>query len=121
MKTLEEVRKLREQAKEKMKQREGKYRFQIAVGMGTSGISDGARDVMKAILEEIGKCRLNDVRVIPTGEKGLTSVEPTIEIREKGNPTVIYGNMTPEKAKKVISEHILHGKLLTEFLVGFQK
>jgi len=121
MKTLEEVRKIREQAKEKMKMRNDEYRFKIMVGMGTSGIAVGAREVMKAILELIEERRLTDVWVTQTGEKGLASVEPTIDIMEKGKPTVIYGNKTPEKAKKVIIEHIINGKIVSDFMIGFQE
>ena len=52
MKTLEELRKLREKAKEDMKMRSSNYKIKIVVGMGTSGIAMGAREVMKTTIEE---------------------------------------------------------------------
>ena len=117
MKTLEELRKIREKAKNEMKLRSSNYRFKIVVGMGTSGIAMGAREVMKAILDEVANRQLTDVLVTQTGEKGLSSMEPIVDVMEEGKPTITYGNMTPEKARKIVVEHIVNGKIVDDFVV----
>lgn len=120
MKTLEELRKIREKAQSEMKTRDQKARVKIVVGMGTSGIAMGAREVMKAILDEVAKRNLDDVLVTQTGEKGLSSMEPVVDVLEEGKLTVTYGNMNPEKARKVIAEHIVNGKVVNDYVVATQ-
>ncbi len=118
MKTLDELRKIREKAQQDMKLRESDYRYKIVIGMGTSGIAMGARDVMKAILEEIAQRGIRDVLVTQTGEKGLSSLEPVVDIIEAGKPVVTYGNMDIAKAKKVIAEHIVNGHIVNDYVVS---
>ena len=55
MKTLEDLKKVREKALEQMKIREGRFSAKIVVAMGTCGIAAGAREVMTAILDELDK------------------------------------------------------------------
>lgn len=121
MKTLEELRKIREKAQQDMKLRESSTRVKVVVGMGTSGIAMGARDVMKAILDEVAKRSLSDVLVTQTGEKGLSSMEPVIDVIIEGKPIVTYGNMTPDKARKVVAEHIVNGKIVSDYVVAAQR
>ncbi len=61
MKTLEDLKKVREKALEQMKIREGKFSAQVVVAMGTCGIAAGAREVMTAILDELDKRGITDV------------------------------------------------------------
>jgi (2Fe-2S) ferredoxin len=86
--------------------------------MGTSGIATGAREVMKALLDEVAARNLTDVLVTQTGEKGLSSMEPVVDIIEEGKPTVTYGNMTAEKARRVVAEHIVNGRVVNDYVVA---
>jgi (2Fe-2S) ferredoxin len=121
MKTLEELRQIREKAQQEMKMRSGGYRYKIVVGMGTSGIAMGAREVMKAIINEIAQRGIKDVLVTQTGEKGLSSMEPVIDVIEAGKPEVTYGNMDVSKAKKVVAEHIVNGRVVNDYVVSTGK
>jgi NADP-reducing hydrogenase subunit HndB len=114
---LEELRKIREKAQKDVELRQKQARVRVIVGMGTSGIAAGARDVLRTFVEEIGRRNLSDVIVTQTGEKGLASQEPLVEVFEEGKPTVIYGNMSAEKAKRVVVEHIVNGNPVTEFAI----
>lgn len=114
---LEDLRKIREKAEKDMKLREGKARVKIVVGMGTSGIAAGAREVLKAFLDEIEKRNLQDVIVTQSGEKGLSSHEPVAEVREEGKPVVVYGNLTPDAARRIVAEHVVNGNPVTEFVL----
>jgi (2Fe-2S) ferredoxin len=53
--------------------------------------------------------------VTQTGEKGLASQEPLVEVFEEGKPLVVYGNMNAEKAKRVIVEHVVNGNPVADF------
>jgi NADP-reducing hydrogenase subunit HndB len=112
---LEELKKIREKAQKDIELRQKQARVRIVVGMGTSGIAAGARDVLKTFVEEIGRRNLTDVMVTQTGEKGLASQEPLVEVYEEGKPLVVYGNINAEKAKRVIVEHVVNGNPVTEF------
>ncbi len=117
MKTLEELRQIREKAQNDLKQRSATYRYKVVVGMGTSGIASGAREVMKTILEEIARLELKDILVSQTGEKGLSSLEPVVDIIENGKPTITYGNLNPEKTRRIITEHLVKNHIVQEYVV----
>jgi len=61
------------------------------------------------------------VIVTQTGEKGFASREPVVEIVERDKPTVVYGNMTPEKAKKVMVEHVINGNVVSDYVMATTK
>jgi NADP-reducing hydrogenase subunit HndB len=114
---LEELKAIREKAQKDIQLRQKEGRIKIVVGMGTSGIASGARDVLKAFVDEIATRNLVDVVVTQTGEKGLASHEPLIEVVEEGKPAVTYGNMTADKARKVVAEHIVSGKPVLDYVI----
>jgi NADP-reducing hydrogenase subunit HndB len=114
---LEELKKIREKAQKDVELRQKQARIRIVVGMGTSGIAAGARDVLKTFVEEVGKRNLTDVVVTQTGEKGLSSQEPMVEVFEENKPAVVYGNMDPEKARRVVVEHVVNGQPVSEFAI----
>jgi (2Fe-2S) ferredoxin len=114
---LEELRKIREKAQKDVELRQKQARIRLVVGMGTSGIAAGAREVLRTFVDEIGRRNLSDVIVTQTGEKGLASQEPLVEVFEEGKPTVVYGNMNAEKAKRVVVEHVVNGNPVTEFAI----
>ncbi|WP_069651114.1 (2Fe-2S) ferredoxin domain-containing protein [Caloranaerobacter ferrireducens] len=118
MKSLEELKKIKEETLKKVdlrKQREG---TRIVVGMATCGISAGARPVLMALLEEVKNRNLSDVTVTQTGCIGVCRLEPIVEVYRPGEEKVTYVEMTPEKAKRIIAEHIVNGKVVTEYTIG---
>ncbi|HOV91363.1 MAG TPA: hypothetical protein PKW07_11740 [Syntrophorhabdaceae bacterium] len=114
---LEDLKKIREQASKDIELRQKQARVKIVVGMGTSGIAAGARDVLKALLDEIASRNLTDVMVTQTGEKGLASHEPLIEVHEEGKDVVIYGNIDADKARKIIAEHIVNHNPVLDYVI----
>jgi NADP-reducing hydrogenase subunit HndB len=114
---LEELKAIRDKAQKDIQLRQKEGRIKIVVGMGTSGIASGARDVLKTFVDEIATRNLVDVMVTQTGEKGLASQEPLIEIVEEGKPTVVYGNMNADKVKRVVAEHIVNGNPVLEYVI----
>lgn len=98
--------------------REGSCRVKVIVHMGTCGIAAGARNVMKALTEEIEKSDAKDVLLSISSCAGLCSREPMVTIEEKDKPAVKYVDLTAEKAKKVFSEHVLGGKIVKEYVLA---
>jgi NADP-reducing hydrogenase subunit HndB len=116
--TLDELRKKREEARKEIYLREGKYKGKIIVHMGTCGIAAGAREIVSAFLEEIEILRDKDVMLTTSGCAGLCSMEPMATIELLNSPSVKYGNLTTEKAQRVFKEHILGGKIVTDYAIG---
>ncbi len=114
---LEDLKKIREKAAKDIELRQKNARVKIVVGMGTSGIAAGAREVLKALLDEIAARNLTDVMVTQTGEKGLASHEPMIEVHEEGKDVVVYGNIDAEKARRIVAEHIVNHNPVTEYVI----
>ncbi|BEP28465.1 (2Fe-2S) ferredoxin domain-containing protein [Helicovermis profundi] len=118
MKSLEELAKIRENARQKVGLREDGKGTRIVVGMATCGISAGARPVLAALVEEVNKRWLTDVEVTQTGCIGVCRLEPIVEVYKDGKEKVTYVEMTEEKARKIIAEHIVNGKVVTEYTIG---
>ena len=117
VKSLEELKRLKEEALEKRKAQATTGRAQITVGMGTCGIAAGARDTMKAILEVIEDQKLSDIIVTQTGCIGLCEWEPIVEVVVGQSPKVTYGKVSPKTARQIMQEHVGGGKVLTEHLI----
>lgn len=119
MKSLEELQAIRDKMKSKVSLREGADKTRIVVGMATCGIAAGARPVLNALVEEVEKQGAADkATVTQTGCIGLCRLEPIVEVFEEGKERVTYVKMTAEKAKRVVSEHILGGTPVYEYTIG---
>jgi len=110
--------KIGETIKRTMLLREGTGRAKVIVHMGTCGIAAGARTVMKALMDEIESREVNDVILTISSCAGLCSREPMVTVELTGEPAVKYVDLTPEKAKRVFEEHVLGGKIVTEYALA---
>ena len=120
MKTIEELMAIRDNAKKKMTVREdtGDDCTRVIVGMATCGIAAGARPVLNAFVDEIAKRGLHHVTVSQTGCIGMCQYAPIVEVMEPGKEKITYVKMTPEKAVKVVNEHLVNGNPIVDFTVG---
>ena len=90
--------------------------MRVVVGMATCGIAAGARPVLSTFVEEVANANLTGkVTVSQTGCIGICQFEPVVEIFEADKEKVTYVKMTPEKAKRVVEEHIKGGKVVAEY------
>ena len=116
MKSLAELAEIRNRMKDKVSMREGSGDIRIVVGMATCGIAAGARPVLNTLVEEISAQGLTDTATVTqTGCIGICQFEPVVEVYQSGKEKVTYVKMTPEKAKRVVEEHIKNGKPVAEF------
>ena len=119
MKSLAELKAIRDRAQAEINMRkENPNAASVLVGMATCGIAAGARPVLNAFVEEIAKRGLKDVTVTQTGCIGICQYEPVVEIEIPGEDKVTYVKMTPEKAVKVVNDHLVNHNVVSEYTIG---
>ncbi|MFO7160385.1 MAG: (2Fe-2S) ferredoxin domain-containing protein [[Clostridium] cellulosi] len=119
MKTLAELEEIRKKMQSKVNIREhGSNVTRIVVGMATCGIAAGARPVLNKIAEEVAKRNLKDVIVTQTGCIGICQYEPVVEVYVPGQEKVTYVKMTPEKAVRMVNDHIVNGNVVYEYTIA---
>ena len=120
MKSIEELMAIRDKTRKNMTVREdtGDSKIRVVVGMAACGIAAGARPVLNAFVDEIAKRDVKGVSVQQTGCIGMCQYEPIVEVTEPGKEKVTYVKMTPEKAVRVVNDHIVNGNPVAEFTVG---
>lgn len=119
MKSLEELKAIRDKARAGMGIREGKENaVRVMVGMATCGIAAGARPVLSSFVEEVAKEKLADVIVGQTGCIGICQYEPVVEVFDADGTKTTYVKMTPEKAIKVVHGHLIGKQPVAEYTIG---
>ena len=83
--------------------------IQIRVGMGTSGIASGAKDVMDFLVEALEKRNI-EAKVSQTGDMGYSYAEPTIEVKKPGQEPIVFGDVDVTKADLIIEKYIKLGE-----------
>ncbi len=122
MKSLAELQAIKEKMRDKVILREGVNSVRVVVGMATCGIAAGARPVLNALVEGVSREGLMDkVTVSQTGCIGICQLEPIVEVFEPGKEKVTYVKMTPEKAARIIDEHLKNGKIVNEYTIAANK
>ena len=119
MKSLDELKALRDKLKGTVDMRQSdENRTRVVVGMATCGIAAGARPVLAAIIEEVAKRQVKNVTVGQTGCIGICQYEPVVEVFQPGREKVTYVKMTPERAARIVNDHIINGNIVGEFTIG---
>lgn len=119
MKSLAELKAIRDKTRASVTLRENaEAGTRVMVGMATCGIAAGARPVLNAFVEEVAKRGLQDVMVTQTGCIGICQYEPVVEVVTPGQEKVTYVKMTPEKAVRVVNDHLVNGNVVTEYTIG---
>ncbi|HCU58143.1 MAG TPA: 2Fe-2S ferredoxin [Anaerolineaceae bacterium] len=117
VKSLDDLKKIREEALKKQQLKETAGKSEVIVGMGTVGIAAGARETLKAILDMIEAENLSDIVVRQTGNIGLDSFEPIVQVILAGQEKVTYGKVSPDMAKRIMKEHVVGGEIITEYQI----
>ena len=122
MKSLAELQAIKEKMRDKVIRREGVNSVRVVVGMATCGIAAGARPVLNALVEGVNNEGLTEkVTVSQTGCIGICQLEPIVEVFEPGKEKTTYVKMTPEKAARVIEEHLKNGNVVNEYTIAAHK
>ncbi len=117
MKSLEELKALRDKVKGQVEVRmDDASKTRVVVGMATCGIASGARPVLTTMADLVREKELADtVTVTQTGCIGICQYEPIVEVIEAGKEKVTYVNMDPDKVAEVVQRHLVGGHVVTEY------
>ena len=119
MKSLEELKAIREQMKKQMDVRDqSDSNIRVAVGMATCGIAAGARPVMTAFLDEINRRGLTNVTVSQTGCIGVCRLEPIAEVFVPGEEKVTYVRLRPEMIPAIVEQHLVNHNVVQDYTIG---
>ena len=112
MKSLEELRAIRERMQSQVSMRaEDHTHTRVVVGMATCGIASGANLVQEKGLTD-------KISVTQTGCIGLCQYEPIVEVMEPGKPKITYIKMNADKAAEVVERHLIGGHIVKEYTLN---
>lgn len=117
VKSLEDLKRIREEALKKREIKTASGSIQIVVGMGTPGIAAGARETLKEILRIIEEKNLTGITVRQTGNLGMDSWEPIVQVTIGENAPVTYGKVTPFVAQQIMEQHVIGGKVVSDYVI----
>ncbi len=118
MKSIQELQEIRKRTLDTINVRKDRSGTRVVVGMATCGIAAGARPVLLAVIDEVKNNNLSDVVVAQTGCIGMCRLEPILEVYKPGEEKVTYVKVTESKAKRIMNEHVILGKVVDEYTIG---
>jgi len=118
MKSIADLEKIRQKTLSAVNLRRESEGIRIAVGMATCGIAAGARPVMTAMIDEVGKRNMLNVVVAQTGCIGMCRYEPMVEVTLPGQDKVTYINVKPDMVPRIVAEHVVNGNPVVEYTIG---
>ena len=117
MKTLEEIRKIREEKREELDLRvnlqANTREKHILVCHGTGCTSSKSPKIIENFRKILEEKNIENVRVVQTGCFGLCAKGPIVIIRPED---VFYANVKPEDCEEIINSHIVQGNLVERLL-----
>ena len=117
MKSLEDLKKMREEALKRVEMRDSEKDYRVVVGMATCGIAAGARPVLNRLVEETADKNYN-CAITQTGCIGMCIYEPIVEVYGKDGEHTTYVLVDPDKASRILEEHIGKGQIVEEYTVN---
>ncbi|MFH1896720.1 MAG: NADH-quinone oxidoreductase subunit NuoF [Candidatus Desantisbacteria bacterium] len=90
----------------------------IVVGLGSCGIASGGKKVYERLMQGISTREL-DVVLSETGCIGMCYNEVLVDvILPDGKGT--YKHVTPDMVERILDEHVLDGRIITEWLISLE-
>ncbi len=117
IKSLEELKRVREETLEKKKVKAASGNVQVIVAMGTCGIAAGARDTMKSILNYIETQNVSGVTVTQTGCMGMCEQEPIVQVLVGDQTKVVYGKVDAQVAEQIMKQHVQNGTPVKDYIL----
>jgi len=118
IRSLDDLRKLKEKTGDLTSARSEDDKVKIIIGMGTCGIAAGAREIMNAVLKELETRNLHNVAVETTGCIGMCQNEPLLDVIRPGEPRITYCLVAPADVARIVSEHVVNGRIVQDKLFG---
>jgi NADP-reducing hydrogenase subunit HndB len=117
VKSLEELKRVREEALAKKQMKATPGNVQVIVAMGTCGIAAGARDTMKSILNFIETEHLSGISVTQTGCMGMCEQEPIVQVIVGDQAKVVYGKVNADVAAQIMKQHVQNGTPVKDYVL----
>jgi NADP-reducing hydrogenase subunit HndB len=115
IKSLDDLRKMKSDFQSMIELRENAESpdslVQVKVGMATSGIASGAREIFNFFAEALQKRGIKAV-VTQTGDMGYKYAEPIIMVTLPGRKPIVFGEVTLKRADVIIEKYIKEGELV---------
>jgi CRP-like cAMP-binding protein/(2Fe-2S) ferredoxin len=92
--------------------------IKVTVHLATCGIVAGAREVMNALTEEMALADRPEIEVKSGGCIGNCATHPNVTVEIEGEAPVIYQKMNADKMRQVFKQHLLKGKVQTEYTLA---
>jgi NADP-reducing hydrogenase subunit HndB len=115
MKSLDELKAIREKLKSNMNVRnEDEGVIKVIIGMATCGIAAGARTTFNAMSEKATELGLENIKFVTAGCMGSCFAEPTVEVQA----SILYGYVDAEKGKEIVEKHLKNGEMVENLIIG---
>lgn len=115
--SVDTLNRYRQEALQRRLQEAQHGQVQIIICLGSCSIAAGALQTLQAFQELLLAKGVRDVRLWKTGCNGQCHAEPLVWVILPGQRKVAYANVTPERAARIIDEHILAGQVVQEFVL----
>ena len=89
-------------------------RYKITVHLGTCGIASGAREIEKAVKQNIKETRSDDIIYATSGCVGFCALEPMLTINDSEGNIITYHSLDREKVRTIFEKNIGNGKIVKE-------
>ena len=89
-------------------------RYKITVHLGTCGIASGAREIEKAVKQNIKETRSDDIIYATSGCVGFCALEPMLTINDSEGNVITYHSLDSEKVRVIFEKNIGAGKIAKE-------
>ena len=100
IRSLADLKAIKARTEQETALREDGYHVCFTVHMGTCGIASGSRDVLNAVVEELGASGRTDIRLTTSGCIGACEHEPVMTVEVIDEQPVLYGHLDAEKAAR---------------------
>jgi bidirectional [NiFe] hydrogenase diaphorase subunit len=102
---------------QKEQEKQQQFRCRLLCCASTPCLSSGSASVQTIIQEAIKSNQLTkEVQLISTGCMGPCSRGPLVRVQTQDQPELLYEDVTPEVAKKIVTTHILRNEAQDEML-----
>lgn len=118
MKTVEELRKIRENMADAFLMFGKEEAKRVVVGMATCGITAGAKPILTTIENEVKSLGLDHVTVTQVGCIGECALEPIVEVFDGFGNRTTYAKVTIDIAKEIVASHLIDNIVLTKQVIG---
>ena len=120
MKTIADIKAIRDKMQAEIITRDSadSEDIRVVVGMATCGIAAGAREVFNALVDEVSKRNLKNVKITRAGCLGMCKLEPIVEVFAPGEQKITYIKLDADKARNIVVDHLVNGNAVSEYMIG---